>query len=108
MRFPGAWFALDTTSAKMVAEQSSHDAMKVMSKNSWFRWSCDDPHEVQSWGDLRLVQSRTIIDAGDDILKSVPWPYGFISRYMPWLIRGMVSGYKINLFVVGSAASKES
>src|SRR5262245_36706664 len=40
-RFPDAWLVTDTTSAAMVDGQHEHDAMKTMSKDSWFRWRCD-------------------------------------------------------------------
>lgn len=99
-RFPGAWILTDTTAQKMVDSQSSHDAMRYMSKESWFRWGCDDPYEIEAWGNLRLERSRTFLDATPDLIKSAPFPMGLIVRWAPWLIRGQVEGYRLNRFVV--------
>ncbi|MEO1396066.1 MAG: class I SAM-dependent methyltransferase [Cyanobacteria bacterium J06634_5] len=101
-RFPGAWFLTDTTAQKMVDSQSTHDAMKYMPQDSWFRWGCDDPHEIEDWGNLRLVQSRTFLDAGPELMKYAPWPTALIARWAPWLIRGKVNGYRLNQFVVNA------
>lgn len=79
-RFPGAWILTDTTSKEMVAGQSSHDAMRYMSQDSWFRWICNDPHEIEGWGDLRLVRSRTFLDASPDLIQHVPGVMGFTLR----------------------------
>ena len=67
-RFPGAWILTDTTAQKMVDTQATHDAMRYMSQESWFRWGCDDPHEIESWGNLRLARSRTFLDATPDLI----------------------------------------
>lgn len=99
-RFPGAWFLLDTTSQKMVDGQSTHDAMRYMSQESWFRWACDDPHEIESWANLRLVRSRTFMDASPDLLQQAPQPTKFLMRWAPWLLRNKVEGYRLNRFVV--------
>ncbi|MEL6468614.1 MAG: class I SAM-dependent methyltransferase [Cyanobacteria bacterium J06623_4] len=99
-RFPGAWILTDTTAQKMVDSQSSHDAMRYMPKESWFRWGCDDPYEIEAWGNLRLERSRTFLDATPDLIKSAPFPMGLIVRWAPWLIRGQVEGYRLNRFVV--------
>ncbi|MEO1296029.1 MAG: class I SAM-dependent methyltransferase [Cyanobacteria bacterium J06636_16] len=99
-RFPGAWLLIDTTSQKMIDGQSTHDAMRHMSQASWFRWACDDPHEIESWANLRLVQSRTFFDAGEELMKQMPWSTRFFVQWTPWLIRSKVQGYRLNRFVV--------
>ena len=99
-RFPGAWLLIDTTSQKMVDGQSTHDAMRYMSQESWFRWACNDPHEIESWANLRLIQSRTLIDAGADLMQYAPWSIRFLSRWAPWLIRSKVDGYRLNQLIV--------
>ncbi|MEL6138623.1 MAG: class I SAM-dependent methyltransferase [Cyanobacteria bacterium J06626_23] len=101
-RFPEAWLLIDTTSQKMVAGQSTHDAMKHLPKTSWFRWACDDPKEIENWGKLQLVQSRTFFDAGEELMQYAPWSIRFFMRWLPWLIRRKVEGYRLNWFVVGS------
>ncbi|AJQ96102.1 class I SAM-dependent methyltransferase [Gynuella sunshinyii] len=97
-RFSGAWFITDTASSTMVVRQDQHDIMKNMSRESWFRWQCDEPESLRDWG-LRLVQSRHFLQAPKAILTSLPWPYRWVFKYLPWLIRRRLEGYKINRFV---------
>ena len=100
-RFPGAWFLTDTTAKAMVDSQSTHDAMRYMSQESWFRWACDDPHEIETWGkNLRLVRSHTFLDASPDLMKQAPIQIRFLARWAPWLIRGKVEGYRLNRFLI--------
>ncbi|MEO0803758.1 MAG: class I SAM-dependent methyltransferase [Cyanobacteria bacterium J06642_2] len=99
-RFPGGWLLLDTTARKMVESQSTHPLMRHMPKASWFRWVCDDPHEIESWGNLRLVQSRTFLDADADLMNCMPWQMKFLARWLPWLVRRRVEGYRLNRFVI--------
>ena len=101
--FPGAWFLTDTTDQGIVDSQPTHDAMRYMSQESWFRWVCDDPHEIESWANLRLVRSQTFLDAGPELRQQFPWSMRLIVRWMPWLIRRQVQGYRLNRFVVESA-----
>ena len=99
-RFPGAWILTDTTAEKMVAGQSTHDAMRYMSPDSWFRWVCDDPSEIEQWGSLKLVKSRTFLDADLNLVQFMPGVTGFIVKWLPWLIKGKLEGYRLNRFVV--------
>ena len=99
-RFPGAWFLVDTTAQKLVESQSTHDAMRYLSQDSWFRWACDDPHEIEGWASLRLVRSRTFMDADPDLMKQVPWQMRFLAQWAPWLIRKKLEGYHLNRFIV--------
>ncbi|MGD1953089.1 MAG: class I SAM-dependent methyltransferase [Leptolyngbyaceae cyanobacterium] len=100
-RFPGAWFLTDTTAKAMVNSQSTHDAMRYMSQDSWFRWACDDPNELETWGaNLHLVKSRTFLDAGSDLMKYAPLQIKILARWAPWLIRRQLAGYRLNRFVV--------
>ncbi len=50
-----------------------------MSQDSWFRWGGNDPHEIESWADLRLAQSLNFLEAGPELLKYDPWPMGLIA-----------------------------
>lgn len=93
--FPGATLILDTTSSELVDGQHKHDAMRTMSKDSWFRFRCDDPNTLRDWG-LALDSSRTFLDAPDDVVADMPIHYRFFVRYMPFLLRRKVSGYRIN------------
>ena len=102
-RFPGAWLLVDTTAQKMVDGQATHDAMRHLSTDSWFRWVCDDPHEIEGWGNLRLVESRTFLDISPDLMKQAPWQVRFFAQWVPWLIRNRVDGYRLNRFVVNAA-----
>lgn len=101
-RFVGAWFLIDTTAAAMVRSQATHDAMRHLPQQSWFRWICDDPHEIENWGiGMKLERSRTFLDAEPDLLRHAPWPVGWLARFAPWLIRDkLAAGYRLNKFVV--------
>ncbi|ESA37498.1 tetracenomycin c synthesis protein [Leptolyngbya sp. Heron Island J] len=100
-RFPGAWLLTDTTAQAMVDSQSTHDAMRYLPQESWFRWACNDPHELETWGaNLRLVQSRTFLDADPDLMKQAPRQIRFLARWAPWLIRGKLKGYRLNQFLI--------
>ena len=99
-RFPSAWILTDTTSQKMVESQSTHDAMKYMSPDSWFRWACDDPREIENWANLRLVRSLTFLDADPAMLKKASPTLSIIARWAPWILRSKVNNYRLNQFVV--------
>lgn len=99
-RFPGAWILTDTTGRSMVEGQSTHDAMKRLSRDSWFRWVCDDPHELESWANLKLERSRTFLDATADLTRHLPLYIRLISRWAPWLLRKKLDDYRLNRFVV--------
>ncbi|MEM6520097.1 MAG: class I SAM-dependent methyltransferase [Cyanobacteria bacterium P01_C01_bin.70] len=99
-RFPGAWLLIDTTSQKIVDSQPTHDAMRHLPQESWFRWGCDDPNEIEAWGNLQLVRSRTFFDAGAELMKQLPWSTRFFVRWLPWLFRSKVDGYRLNRFEV--------
>ena len=98
-RFSGALLITDTTSRQMVDSQHKHDAMKKLSKESWFRWACEDPGGLESWG-LHLERTRTFLDAPDDVLMDLPLAYRLVMRWAPWVVRRMASGYRVNRFVV--------
>ena len=73
--FPGARIAFDTTATRMVESQHRHDAMRHLPRESWFRWCCDDPLEIESWGaGVRLLASKTFLDADRDLLERIPLP----------------------------------
>ncbi|MEM6452126.1 MAG: class I SAM-dependent methyltransferase [Cyanobacteria bacterium P01_D01_bin.105] len=99
-RFPDAWLLIDTTSQKMVEGQATHDAMKYLPQASWFRWACDDPSEIESWGNLQLVRSRSFLDADDELKAQMPWPTKFFVQWFPWLLRRKIEGYRLNKFMV--------
>lgn len=95
--FPGAWLIMDTVSREMVQSQEKHEIMRTMSQDSWFRWECDDPQSLEDTG-LKLVRSRTFLDASDEIVRSFPWFFRFLHRFLPWLLKRKISGYRLNRF----------
>ena len=98
--FPGTRIAFDTTATRMVDNQHRHDAMRHLSKESWFRWRCDDPREIESWGaNLRLAASKTFLDADPDLLARIPLPLRLAARFAPFLLRRQTSQYRLNLAV---------
>ena len=104
-RFPGARIAFDTTASRMVDTQDRHDAMRHLPRASWFRWKCDDPREIESWGArLRLVASKTFMDAGPELLNRLPLPLRLMTRFAPFIMRRQAEGYRLNLAVVNGDA----
>lgn len=99
--FPGSWILTDTTASRMVRKQNKHDAMKYMSKESWFRWECDDPEDMENFAPgIRLIRSRSFAEADPNQITKLPWfPYRFFFRYMPWLIRNKINDYRMNVLV---------
>lgn len=104
-RFPGARIAFDTMAARMVDTQDKHDAMRHLPRASWFRWKCDDPHEIESWGaGLRLAASKTFMDADPELIARLPLPLRLITRFAPFILRRQAEGYRLNLAVVDGRA----
>ncbi|MXY25452.1 MAG: class I SAM-dependent methyltransferase [Acidobacteria bacterium] len=99
-RFPGAWIAFDTMASRIVDTQHRHDAMRHLSRESWCRWKCDDPREIESWGaNLRLVASKTFLDADHDLLDRLPLGLRLMARFAPFLLR-QARLYRLNLATV--------
>ena len=104
--FPGACIAFDTTGTRMVESQDKHDAMRHLTRESWFRWCCDDPLEIESWGaGVRLLASKTFLDADADLMDRVPLPLRLAARYAPFLLRRQTSQYRLNLAIADGAGS---
>lgn len=100
-RFATFWLALDTTSRSSIAGQARGGPMKKLPRQSWFRWECNDPKEIETWvHGLRMVQSQTFLEADPELLQRLrmPVPFGWLFRAAPWAVRWMVSGYRLNLF----------
>ncbi|WP_437881702.1 class I SAM-dependent methyltransferase [Pseudomonas sp. LRF_L74] len=96
-RFPGAWLLTDTTARRMVEGQAAHDTMSTLGVDSWFRWACDDPAQLAGWG-LKLIDSRTFLDAPRELLERLPLSWRVLMRWTPWLIRGKLEAYRMNRF----------
>ena len=72
--------------------------MRHLPRASWFRWRCDDPREIESWGaNLRLEASKTFLDADGDLLARLPLPLRLAARFAPFLLRRQASLYRLNL-----------
>ncbi len=103
-RFPGAWLVFDTTCRSMVEGQGQHDAMRHLPKESWFRWSCDDPRLLEGVGPgLVLDRSRTFADASPKLRRRLPWTLRAMLRFTPGLIRRRIEGYRLNRFIVSES-----
>lgn len=103
-RFPGARLAFDTTATRLVENQHRHDATRHLPRESWFRWRCDDPREIETWGaGLRLLASKSFLDADRSLLRRLPWQFRLPALYAPFLLRHLVGGYRLNLAVVDGA-----
>lgn len=99
-RFPGSWLLTDTVSGKMVDQQHRHDAMRHLGRNSWFRWRCDNPRDLERLG-MCLVESLGFLDAPRELIERMPLKYRWLIRYAPWLVRRMTAGLWINRFRLG-------
>ncbi|MEM6955260.1 MAG: class I SAM-dependent methyltransferase [Myxococcota bacterium] len=100
-RFPGSTLAMDTTSSRMVERQKHHEAMKLMSTDSWFRWRCDDPASLEGQG-LHLEESLTFMDASPELLRAMPASIRWMRRLVPWLLEWQIRGYRLNRFTLQS------
>lgn len=100
--FPGSWMLTDTLCKKMFENQHKHEIMKTLPKESWFRWHCEDPREVEAWG-ATLERSMTFADAPDSVRAGFPFKWRLLMRALPWLVRRMTSGYRINCFTLSGA-----
>ncbi|MEM9384496.1 MAG: class I SAM-dependent methyltransferase [Pseudomonadota bacterium] len=100
---PRALIALDTTSTEMVNTQAKHDAMKHLPPESWFRWACDDPREMEAWmAGVSLDRSLTFLDMDKDLIRYLPWPQRIVMRFAPGLMARRVGGYRMNLLRTGA------
>ena len=100
-RFEGSWLLFDTADAAMVRGQDKHDAMRHLPKESHFRWTCDDPAQLERVvPGLRWVGSRTLLDAPEDLVARLPlWMRAFF-RWAPRVLTQRMRGYKLNRFEV--------
>lgn len=112
--FPNSWFITDTTSSEMVDSQSKHDAMKYLTSESWFKWKCNDPKELERWGiGLNLLRSRTFLEANESMKKSLPLTYkiifnnNLIIRLLFFLLRKKISDYRINFYHINGEVNCE-
>jgi O-methyltransferase involved in polyketide biosynthesis len=97
--FPGAQIAFDTGSRRAVERGNRDLAHSGLAAR--FAWACDDPREIEGWGiGLRLVESRTLLDA----LESWRSRLGAPMRGLLWMFRPLVAklaqAYALNLFEV--------
>ena len=97
-RFSEAWLVMDTAPQSIVDGQGRHDAMKHLSKDSWFRWGCDDPQSIERLG-FKLVRSRSFLDAGPDLHRRMPRLVRLMTK-LPWLLPRGARNYRINRYVV--------
>lgn len=96
-RFPGAWLVMDTATARMRDGQRSHDVMRTLSPASWFRWACDNPSTIESWG-AQLRRSRDFLDASLALKRRLPLGFRVLATCLPIVLRRRMQGYKMNRF----------
>lgn len=96
-RFPGSLLIMDTTGKRMVASQDRHDTMSKLSRESWFRWTCDDPAALGEWG-LDLLQTQTFMDAPHDARRRLPLAMRLAMRFLPGVMRRKARDYRFNVF----------
>lgn len=96
-RFPGSILVADTTSTRVVDGRAWCEARRYLPKGVWFRWKCDDPARLAEWG-LKLVRSRDFTEVSDDIKARLPLAMRLFARWLPWLMKRKLAGYRINRF----------
>ncbi|MEM0955870.1 MAG: class I SAM-dependent methyltransferase [Pseudomonadota bacterium] len=106
-RFPGSWLITDTVNSHAVENQHRHDAMKKLSKESWFRWKCDNPAGLRHWG-LQLEQSQTFADVSPPIRAVMPTIYRFTLALLPWLARRLSRDYAINRYTFNDISPQQA
>ena len=63
-RFPSTTLASGAIVAAMVDSQAPHAAARHLPPESWFRWRCDSPSEMESRGaNSPLLPSETVFEA---------------------------------------------
>uniref|UniRef100_A0A7S0F6W8 Uncharacterized protein n=1 Tax=Craspedostauros australis TaxID=1486917 RepID=A0A7S0F6W8_9STRA len=99
---PTTTIVMDTTGTKNVDGQANSDLMKHLSEEAWFRWKCDDPAELEQWtdGKLKLMESRSFFDAPKEIAAKLAFPIGFLLTWVPFLMRMVSPGYRLNVYKV--------
>lgn len=95
--FTGSTLVMDTAGKEMVDGQATHDVMSKLGQESWFRWACDDPGSLASWG-LGLKSSKSFVDASADIIADLPWVMRVAVRLVPGVFRRKLKGYSINTY----------
>lgn len=95
--FENSWFLTDTCSQSMVKKQGSHEVMKTMPKESWFKWACDDPNSLSPWG-LKLIRSRHFSDITNETKKKLPLSWKLLFFISPKVVQFLTKGYRINFF----------
>ncbi len=100
-----SWFITDTMDEAMVNDQKNHDAMRHLSRDSWYRWHCVHPKELEDWGvGLKLERSQSFMDMNPDLYKIVPLKWRFFLKWLPGLIRKKVQAYRINTFSIHASS----
>ncbi|MEM9192025.1 MAG: class I SAM-dependent methyltransferase [Myxococcota bacterium] len=98
-KFDAFSLVVDTVDRKMIERQGRSGPMKELPRESWFRWECNDPREIETWvAGLRLVDSRTFVDAPPELVARMPNPYRPLVKFTPWLMRWALRGYWLNVF----------
>lgn len=103
-RFPGATLVTDTCSTELTTNQASQDAMERLSINSWFRWACNDPREIEGWAPgNELLHTMIFAEVSPEIRAQLPLTWRAMLKITPWLVRRMTRNYRINQFRLGLA-----
>jgi len=96
-RFREATLILDTSPRSLVEQQHRHDTLKHLPRESWFRWSCEDPSELEQYA-WKLTRSRSLLDADRSLVKSLPRTWRFAAKFLKPLLQRRLNGYRFNVF----------
>ncbi|WP_328495384.1 class I SAM-dependent methyltransferase [Streptomyces sp. NBC_00414] len=94
---PGARFALETATSRVVDSQDSHDVLAKVTAR--MRWSCDNPGALEQWEPgLSLTDSRTLARLPAPVAHRLPLRYRLLLPVVAAIRRRDVEAYRCNLF----------
>lgn len=97
--FEESWFVLDTVSQRVLDLLKSMSMAKSIDQRGWIKWSCDEPKQLESICGYKWVQSKGFADLPSQVADHMAFPYGFVLKYLPFVVRYALRGYNVNLFV---------
>lgn len=89
---------MDTAATIMVQNQHKHDAMKLMPRNSWFKWACDEPKDVENLGGFTLMASKNFADIPPESYKHFSKKMYFALKYFRFLFKKRLAWYALNQY----------
>jgi O-methyltransferase involved in polyketide biosynthesis len=95
--FPVARIAFDTATSRAVRNGNKDFVRRTMAAR--FDWACEDPRKIEGWDiGLRLLESRTLLDASVALQARLSFPMRSSLRILRTLCPSIAKDYQLNLF----------